>query len=103
MSQGAVLMIDKKISFVILAISFLLSGSLANAAPTCKEGYQLINGQWIGTPYCGDQWLSQLSGYSLARIRNDPSVRYSLCQLYGRDPKVVSICGSDADPPLPTR
>lgn len=71
--------------------------SPVEAAPKCKDSYQLIKGQWIGTPYCGDKWLSEISGVPFAKIRNDPSVMESVCQLYGNNIKVRSICGSLAD------
>ena len=91
----------KKFSAALFALSaslFFSSDAPVNAAPKCKDSYQFIKGHgWIATPYCGDKWLAQISGYSFAKIRNDPSVKERVCQLYGRNIKVRSICGSLAD------
>ena len=93
----------KSVGMFVLLVGVLMVSS-SHAAIKCKDGYQYVKGHgWIGTPYCGDKWLAQISGYSFGRIRNDPSVRYEVCQMYGRDPKVTSICGIDADPIYPFR
>ena len=89
-----------------LAVSFLLShpsNRPAISAPKCKDSYQLIKGQWIGTPYCADKWLSEISGVSFKTLRNDPTERRRVCQMFGGDVKVRSVCGIDADPFLPSR
>ena len=85
-------------SFLLL----VLIGESAYSAPVCKDSYQLIKGQWIGTPYCGDKWLSEISGVPFRDIRNDPSERQSVCQMYSGDVKVQSICGIDAIRPRPS-
>ena len=89
--------------YLAFAVGFLSSGTTSNAAPKCKDGFQLVAGKWIGTPYCGDKLLAQLSGYSFKTIRNDPSARFSACQMYGRDPLIASICGIDSVPLIPSR
>ena len=94
----------KKIA-VFACISIFAYGVLAanpeftnsRAAPQCKDGFQLIKGLWIATPYCGEIWLAKVSGYSVRAIRNDPSARQLACQMYGSDPKVASLCGPDSD------
>ena len=77
---------------------------VSHAAIKCKDGYQVVKGQGlIGTPYCGDKWLSKLSGVPFKTIRNNPTERQRVCQIYGSDVKVQSICGVDADPIRPFR
>ncbi len=76
----------------------------AQAAIKCVDSYQIVKGQPpIGTPYCGDKWLSRISGVSFAKIRNDPTERRRVCLMYRADVKVSSICGIDADPYIPNR
>ena len=97
-------MIKKSFLCSALAISFLLLSSANQSvisAPKCKDSYQLIKGQWIGTPYCGDKWLSQISGVPFKVIRNNPTERRRVCLMYGADVKVASVCGIDADPLRP--
>ena len=65
------------------------------AAIKCKDSYQLIKGQWIGTPYCADKWLAQISGVSFKTLRSNPTERQRVSRIYGRDSKVASICGID--------
>ncbi|MGI9570760.1 MAG: hypothetical protein ACR2PH_13750 [Desulfobulbia bacterium] len=73
-------------------------GVPAEAAIKCKDSYQIIKGQGeIATPYCGDKWLSQISGVPFKTLRNNPTERRRVCQMYGGDPKVQSVCGIDAD------
>ena len=69
----------------------------ASAKIICEDSYQIVNGTPIATPYCGDRWLAKISGVSFRLIRSDHSVRQRVCQSYGSDPRVASICGSDAD------
>ena len=90
------------IAFAIAILLSALGVQSVIAAPVCKDSYQLIKGQWIGTPYCGDKWLSEISGVPFRVIRNDPSERQSVCQMYSGDVKVQSICGIDATRPRPS-
>ncbi len=93
-------MTRKSLLCSVLAISFLLT-SYANrsaiSAPNCKNSFQLINGQWIGTPYCGDKWLADISGTPLSVIRDDPTERRRVCLMFRTDVMVTSVCGIDAD------
>ena len=88
-----------KISVKIALIALLMFAmSPAEAAIKCKDGFQYIKGHgWIATPICGERWLSKISGVPVKVLRNDPSERRRVCTGYGADPKVRSICGSDAD------
>ncbi len=99
-------MTSKSVICSALAIGFLISSYAdfpAIAAPVCKDSYQLISGQWIGTPYCGDKWLSKVTGVPFSVIRNSPSERRRACLMFGADVKVQSVCGIDAAPYLPSR
>ena len=63
---------------------------------SCKGGYRITRGGTsIATPYCGDRWLSKISGISFEKIRNNPTSRRHACLHAHGDPVVSSICGSD--------
>ena len=98
-------MVNKLIVCAIVSIGFgFLPLNTVQAAIRCVDGYQIIKGQGqIGTPYCGDKWLSKISGVSFAKLRNDPTERRRVCQMFSGDVKVRSICGIDASPYLPSR
>ena len=93
--------------FLIISIGFGLGyfpSQTTHAAIKCKDGYQIIKGQGqIGTPYCGDKWLSKISGVSFAKLRNDPTERRRVCLMFSGDVKVRSICGIDSVPYFPNR
>ncbi len=83
--------------FALTGLMIAVSAQPASAKIVCKDSYQIVNGTPIATPYCGDKWLARISGVSFRAIRNDYSVRQRVCSSYGSDPRVASICGSDAD------
>ena len=77
---------------------------VSHAAIKCVDGYQIVKGQGqIATPYCGDKWLSKMSGVPFKTLRNNPTERQRVCRMFGGDVKVQSICGIDAAPILPFR
>ena len=73
----------------------------ADAGIKCQGSYQVVKGQLIGTPYCGDKFLAQVArGYgwktSFKSIRNNASERHTICQILGHDMRINGICGSSA-------
>ncbi len=89
----------------LMIFSFLaISSSIphpAEAGIKCQGSYQVIKGQLIGTPYCGDKFLAQVArsyGWktSFRSIRNNASERHTICQILGHDMRINGICGSSA-------
>ena len=86
-------------SFVWTALLLVSSVMPAAAQINCEDGYQIVHGERIATPYCGDQLLARLSrrhgvSASADAIRKSPQLKTELCGLAGNDPSLQSICAS---------
>ena len=71
--------------------------SLPAAAIDCKDGYQLIKGNLLATPYCQDKLLFEVAnarGFttSFEAIRNDPNHKKELCRFLFSDIRVQMTC-----------
>ncbi|KUO56347.1 MAG: hypothetical protein APF80_15285 [Alphaproteobacteria bacterium BRH_c36] len=76
----------------------------ADARVVCKDGYRVLNGKLLGTPYCQDLYLVQVGRefgvrVSAREILNNPNSKRELCQFIGWDIRVQHIC----EPVLPRR
>ncbi len=78
-----------------LAVAVLGTGPAL--AIECRDGNQLVQGNWLATPYCQDQLLAQVAtergfGASAARIRNNPNYKKELCRFVFSDIRVQQTC-----------
>ena len=69
----------------------------ASAAIKCQDGNQLIQGNWMATPYCQDALLAQVANQrgfktSFAAIRNNPNHKKELCRFLFSDIRVQMTC-----------
>jgi hypothetical protein len=67
------------------------------AAFDCKNGYQLVQGNYIATPYCQDAYLTRVAHQygmhvSASEIRENPNTKRRVCRLIGRDIRVQEAC-----------
>jgi hypothetical protein len=67
------------------------------AAIACKNGYQLVQGSYLATPYCQDALLAIVArqygmSASAAAIRENPNYKRQVCRLVGRDIRVQETC-----------
>mgnify|MGYP001815326136 FL=1 len=75
----------------------ITSASPATAKIRCKGPFQVVQGNQIATPYCGDNYLAQVArGYgssvSARAIRQSPSKKEEICNWIGHDTRVQDIC-----------
>jgi hypothetical protein len=78
----------------------LLSAGLgipAEARIACNKGYQLVQGSWLATPFCQDQYVAQVAhdyGFPASpnRVRNDPLFKQRLCRFIGQDIRIKESC-----------
>src|SRR5690349_10828145 len=93
----------RKLKFQTLGICLLaaplvfMAGPNAEAAIKCKNGYQIVNGSEIATPYCQDNLVAQVArqyGFkaSEAEVRNNPNYKRELCRFVGRDNRLTTAC-----------
>ncbi|MEO1205529.1 MAG: hypothetical protein AAFV45_04290 [Pseudomonadota bacterium] len=76
-----------------------LAGSPAIAKIKCKGPYQVVGGNLIGTPYCGDGYLAGVARtygfkYSAREIRGSFAKKQEVCRLIGQDTRVSDFCRS---------
>lgn len=82
---------------VLAVSSSVISPTPADAAIRCNGPYQIVQGNEIATPYCGDNYLAQVarsygSKVSARAIRQNPNVKQEICQFIGHDSRVQDIC-----------
>jgi hypothetical protein len=63
----------------------------------CDRGTQKVNGQMIFTPYCQDEYLSEVAreyGFTepAARLRNNPNFKKEICRFVFQDIRVQITC-----------
>ncbi len=94
---------------IVAATAGAVLGSLAPAAEAeipCKNGFQLVQGSWLSTPYCQDALVAQVAreyGFSAsaAEVRNNPMVKQRLCRFVGQDIRIKETCSEVT--PVPGR
>lgn len=69
----------------------------AEAKIKCSEGYQLVNGAMLSTPYCRDNYVAAVARqYGMnapdAKIRNNPNFKREICRWIGHDIRVKDSC-----------
>lgn len=91
---------SQRLMILIGAGGALLSVGLsapAEAKIACNKGFQLVQGSWLSTPYCRDEYVAQVAnqyGFSAspARVRNDPLFKQHLCRFIGQDIRIKESC-----------
>ncbi len=63
----------------------------------CSNGFQLVQGSYLATPYCQDALVAQVArAYgirtSASLIRENPNHKRHVCRLIGRDIRVQESC-----------
>lgn len=80
------------------AIAALALTSVSTEAKIiCRNGYQVVHGKELATPYCTDAYIAQVArehGFkaSAERVRNNPSFRNELCRWVGSDVRIREDC-----------
>jgi hypothetical protein len=79
----------------VLALTSMASP--AAAAIKCKNGFQLVQGNYIATPYCQDALLTRVAReygmrVSGSEIRWNPNYKRQVCRTVGHDIRVQENC-----------
>lgn len=79
------------------AIAGLAFANPADAAIRCEGPWQVVSGQRISTPYCGDTYLARVARdygmrVSARAVRNSTSVKQEVCRLVGHDNRARDAC-----------
>jgi hypothetical protein len=82
-------------------VTWATLATLATATPAwaidCKDGYQLVQGNYLATPYCQDELLAEVArayGMSVSthEIRENPNYKRRVCRFVGPDIRVQEAC-----------
>ena len=83
----------------LVALPALLAAAAlpAQARIACKNGFQMVNGSWIATPYCQDALVGSVARahgvkVSDAAIMSNPNTKRNVCQFVGRDIRLTTAC-----------
>lgn len=88
----------------LLVASAALYSPAAQAAITCKDGFQKSAEGWISTPYCNDAHLAQIArsrGVKVSdnEMRQNPARKYEICRFLSGNVAARDYCpdegGSD--------
>lgn len=82
---------------VAAAAAPLLAAAPAEARIKCVNGFQIVNGSPIATPYCQDNLVAQVARehgmkVSEVEVRNNPNYKRYVCQFVGRDIRIYQAC-----------
>ncbi len=93
---------DRNMCRMLASLLAALSASVVLSSPAaaeirCDGRFQIVRGESLATPYCEDEYLAAVArGYGVRvsgrAVRNDPSVKASVCRFVGGDPRVQDIC-----------
>jgi hypothetical protein len=75
----------------------VVTASTPAVAIDCKDGYQLVQGNRLATPYCQDDLLTRVARqYGMKvnseEIRESPNFKREVCRIVGRDIRVQENC-----------
>jgi hypothetical protein len=87
--------------FAAAAAAIFLSSATAEAKIVCRDGFQVVNGHEISTPYCNDGLVGHVAReygmrVSDETIRNSPSTKNEVCRWVGSDIRIQNYC-NDTD------
>ena len=82
------------------AIAFVVWSANAEAHIVCHDGFQVVNGREISTPYCNDNYVAEVArkhGMHVAdeAVRNNPSLKNQICRFVGSDIRIEDYCADD--------
>lgn len=92
-------MIQKRSAAIYLAMAGLAVTMVqpAAAAIKCSNGFQLVDGAMLSTPYCRDNLVAAVAReYGVdapdAKVRNNPNFKRHVCRLIGQDIRIKEAC-----------
>lgn len=85
----------------VAAVLVLLPSAAAEAKIVCRDGFQVVDGQEISTPYCNDGLIGKVArehGIKVSdeTVRNNPAKKDEVCRWVGSDIRIQRYC-NDVD------
>lgn len=86
-----------RLGLLALPLAAAIGVPSAEAGIICKDGFQLVAGAYIATPYCQDNLVAQVAReygmrVSEAAIRSNPNLKRHVCRLVGQDIRINQTC-----------
>lgn len=86
---------------IIIAAIAMIAATAAEARIVCRDGYQVVQGREISTPYCNDNYVAQIArkhGFKVSdpEIRNNPGKKNEVCRFIGSNIEIRQYC-NDAE------
>src|SRR5215471_8596448 len=84
--------------YLVAACAAVTCTQSASAKIKCTpDGYQVVNGALLATPYCQDQYVATVAReYGVDapadKIRNNPNYKRQVCRLIGQDIRIKETC-----------
>jgi hypothetical protein len=93
-------------SITLLLALAVMPMAPAHARIRCHDGYQVVRGQEIVTPYCQDEHVAAVArSYGMrvsgSTMRNNPNEKARVCRFIGHDLRVKTACQNYRDEGLP--
>ena len=81
----------------VLPFAIVTGAPTADAKIACKNGYQMVQGSPLATPYCQDNLVAEAARsrgirVSDAEIRSNPNTKRHVCLMVGRDIRIQQAC-----------
>jgi len=94
---GATFVVSLVASLASLTVGMASLSAPAEARIKCVNGFQIVKGQRLATPYCQDALVARVarqygSRVSAKAIRQNPNLKRNVCRLIGQDIRVKHIC-----------
>ena len=83
--------------YLLTACAAVTIAQTASASIKCSNGFQVVDGNLLSTPYCQDLLVAQVArqygvNASAAKIRNNPNYKRHVCRLIGQDIRIKESC-----------
>ena len=77
---------------LVFALTFaaVLTPAITDAKIICDDGFQVVRGRYVASPYCQDALVTQVAREhgmetTVARLRANPNYRREVCRFVGED------------------
>lgn len=83
--------------FFVAACAVVTNVQPASARIKCSNGYQIVDGSPLATPYCQDELVAIVArqyGFNASanRIRSNPNYKRRICRFVGQDIRIKDAC-----------
>lgn len=87
---------------IVIFATAMVVATAADAKILCRDGYQVVQGREISTPYCNDNYVAAIArkhGFKVsdAEIRNNPAKKNEVCRFISSNIEIRHYCNDSDD------